>query len=256
MKAPDAISAIRRSDQAWCAQLATGDPLTFGVAYVAPEFSALSQVNQLRDVWLADVDPAGVYALAENYFAARKSRCTRWVPAADQPVEPVEAILAPHGWRRVEQIVWTLPAGAGLNETSGDLRILPARAMRRAYSTTFVDASPDAGAAAQQRMDDANLDAFVAVRDGEPLGRMGYFEVGDIARLADLYVLPAHRRKGVGTALVDHFAQLARRLLPKLVVAACDADDADAAAFLRHCGLIESGTATEFVRGEPSPNAR
>jgi len=256
MKTPDAISAFRRSEQAWCAQLATGDPLTFGVAYVAEEFPTLTGGTQLRDVWLADVDHKAVYSQAEAYFSARKSVCNYWVPAVDQPITDVAAVLAPHGWRERHRVIRTLPPGAGIKATAGDFRILPARAMRKAYAATFVNEPPDRVASAMRRLDDSNMDAFVAMRDNHPAGRIAYLEVGDIARMTDLFVIPEARQRGAGAALVSHFAQLARRLLPRVVVAACDREDTVATGFLVRCGLVESGLSTEFVRSESSAASR
>ena len=256
MKTPDANSAFRRSEQAWCAQLATGDPLDFGVAYVAEEFPQLPGGTQLRDVWLADADPAGVYAKAQAYFAARHVTCNYWVPAIDQPIAAVRDMLLPHGWREHHRVIRTLPPGTGIKATAGDFRILPARAMRKAYAATFAADPPDRAAAALRRLDDSNMDAFVAMRDNHPAGRIAYLEVGDIARMKDLFVVPEARQRGAGAALVSHFAQLARRLLPRVVVAACDREDAVATGFLVRCGLVESGLLTEFVRSEPSAISR
>lgn len=252
MKAPDAISAFRRSEQAWCAQLATGDPLDFGVAYVADEFPSLPGGTQLRDVWLTDADPATVYAQAETYFAERNATCNYWVPAVDQPIAAIKDMLLPHGWREHHRVIRTLPPGAGIKATAGDFRILPARAMRKAYAATFAGDPPDVAAAAMRRLDDSNMDAFVAMRDNQPVGRIAYLEVGDIARMKDLFVIPEARQRGAGAALVSHFAQLARRLLPRVVVAACDREDNVATGFLVRCGLVESGLSTEFVRSGPS----
>lgn len=248
MKPPDAISAFRRSEQAWAAQLATGDPLAFGVAYVAEGFPALPNATQLRDVWLADVNPTTVYSEAESYFASRNATCNYWVPALDQPIAAVRDMLLPHGWREHHRVIRTLPPGAGIKATAGDFRILPARAMRKAYAATFAADPPDRAAAALRRLDDSNMDAFVAMRNNHPAGRIAYLEVGDIARMKDLFVIPEARQRGAGAALVSHFAHLARRLLPRVVVAACDREDAVATTFLVRCGLVESGLSTEFVR--------
>ena len=253
MSRPDeTLSAVRRSDEAWCGQLAVAEPLAFGVAFAATGHPAAPGATQLRDVRLADVSGEAAFAQAEAHFAQAGAACDRWVPASGQPVEPVAALLTPRGWRRVERCAFALQAAAGTarSETStpDDMRILPARAMRKAYAATFAEEPAAARDAALDRLNDANLDAFVAVAGGRAVGRAAYLEVGDIARLIDVRVLADDRRRGVGRRLAAQFVRLAGRLLPRAAVAACDADDAAARAYLSACGFVEDGRLIEFRR--------
>lgn len=146
------------------------------------------------------------------------------------------------------------PKSKGRRHTGGgdSIRVLPARAMKKAYRATF-DGSRDAASAEAvragiARLDDPNYDSFVAMVGDVPAGRAAYLEVGDIARLADVFVLPEFRRRGVGRALAARFAQLARRLTPRVAVASCDCEDAAAVAFLERCGFAAVGTLTAFDR--------
>ena len=66
----DISAAVRRSDQVLCEQLATWEPLEFGVAYRSPEHATLAAANQLRDVWLETVPGETAYERTEAHFAA------------------------------------------------------------------------------------------------------------------------------------------------------------------------------------------
>jgi len=244
----DIVSAVRKSDQALCEQLTDWESLHIGTAHWSHDHPA---ANQLRDAWLADVPPDEAYHRAESFFAERSLVCRRWVPAQDQPLEPIDALLTPHGWQRVTCDAYYLDNWDALpppDETAPT--ILPARAMRRGYRHTYDDvtgATHDV-VAGLERLNDASYAAFVARIDDQVVGRAAYLEISDFARLCDVFVLPDHRRRGAARALIAHILQLARRLNPRIVVAAAPADEAPASALLEHAGFAPAGTLTEYTR--------
>lgn len=245
------LAAVRRSDRAMAEQLSTWEALDFGVAHCSSQFPDLPEANQLRDVWLADIRAGEAFDRSEAYYADRRLTCRMWTPASGQAPAPIEALLLAKGWQRSEQAAfglsdWALADGA----PPASLRILPARAMPRAYRETFADDPNACTGAATERLNDSNLDAFVGVADGRPVGRISYLQVGDIARVADVFVRPASRGAGVGRAMMGHALRLARRLLPRLLVAAAPAQDAATVAFLHRCGFAEAGRTASFLRGD------
>lgn len=248
----DPLAAIRRSDQVLCEQVAQWEPLEYGVAYWSNDFPDAIAANQLRDVWLADLDGPAVLKRAESFFAGHGVRCRCWVPAAGQDDGAVADLLLSRNWRRIDRTVMTL-SDWSLCDVPDDpaVRVLPARAMRRAYLSThgeIADTGDVDRGIAQARLDDTCHNAFVAVLDGEPAGHAAYQEVGDVASVPDIYVHPRFRRRGIGLALAAHLLRLGRRLLPKLLVAAAPADDAVAHTFLNRCGFQACGaTTTVFV---------
>jgi len=243
----DVLTALRRSDRALAEQISQWESLEFGVVYYSSAYPRLAEANQLRDVWLADVDGETAYIRAERYYAERGLSCLSWTPASAQPVEPVEKLLRAKGWRRVDVVAMGLVNWDGLKVAPDpSIRILPARAMPKAYRSTFEDDTRSD--AARDRLNDSNLDAFVAMLDGQPAGRISYLSVGDAARLTDVYVPPVFRRHRVGRMLAAHFLQLARRLLPKVVVASVASEDTVGQAFLARCGFVLIGTTTQFLR--------
>jgi GNAT superfamily N-acetyltransferase len=265
------LTAIRRSDRALVEQIAQWESLDFGVAYTSTGFATLPEANQLRDVWLADVDGPTAFTRAEAYYAQRGLTCQAWTAASSQPPEPVDALLISKGWRRVDRLAmalvhWNAPMEHGRprhGEVSTRLwnapqvpsvpsiRILPARAMRKAYRATFGDDEPLSTICAEaglERLNDANLDTFVATLDGQPAGRISYLSVGDAARLTDLHVLPTMRRRHVGLHLVAHALQLARRLSPKALVATVGLGNSPGKAILERCGFEGHANLTTYFR--------
>lgn len=257
------IAAVRRSDRVLVEQLSEWEPLAFGVAHTSNRHPALASANQLREVWLVDVSAEAAYERAEAYYAERGLTCRLWTPASGQAPEPVERLLLSRGWRCVDRAAMYLASMDAMTEAVPPaIRVLPARAMPKAFRRTFAaegaaaNADPVlAGAAADaqaeaaiDRLNDSNHDAFVATVDGVAAGRISYLQAGDIARLDDITVLRAFRGRGVGGALVSHVLRLAKRLLPKTLVATAPADCPERIGFLRGWGFELGGVVRDFVR--------
>lgn len=285
MTPADVLSAFLRADQAAAAQLAVPEPISCGaaacgVAYCAADHPHLPDANHLLDVLLLDITPAQAIEAVDAHFTARGRRCLRWRLSVAQPPEAVGAALEPLGWRRRERIVlghreW--PALDALRPPAASgLRILPARAMRGVLRQTVladVEQWPDApapvsgasasaiasaasaresaAAALQERMNDSELDIFVATLDGAAAGRITLHQVGDILRIDDLFVTPALRGRGVGHALVRHVVNLAYRLRPRAFVAdgaPRGGSDAAARRLAEEYGFAECGRCAEWTR--------
>src|SRR5207244_994997 len=63
-------------------------------------------------------------------------------------------------------------------------------------------AAAPAAAAPLRHVEDPHADAALALGGGRAIGRALVLAVGDVGRIADLYVAPAARRQGVGRALL------------------------------------------------------
>ena len=225
--------------------------MEFGVAHSSVSFPTVLGANQLRDAWLVEVDAATAYERAETYYRERNLTCLAWTPAVDQAMEPIEALLMPKGWRRVDSLAMHMTDWSALDAPSDQaIRVLPARAMPKALrrSLTESGASEEETNAAFERLNDSNYDAFVAMSGDQPVGRAAYLEVGDIGRLAELFVAPARRGQGIGRGLLFHVMQLVRRLGPRAFVASVPTGDDPGASFLQRTGFSQAGTLTQFVR--------
>lgn len=264
-------SAFIRSQQSLHAHLSIPESLGIGSAYCAPSLPRVRDANQVCDVLLGGVDPAEAFDRVESHFAARATRCLRWTLSPDQSPAPVERHLTALGWAAAPcALLGTdhLPADL-LRQPAPEsaphgIRILPARAMRRAFAATFIDApaaletAEPAGQradAAVQRLDDSNYDVFVATLDGRPAGRAALMLAGDIGRVHDLFVLPGLRGRGIARALLRHVFQLAYRLRPRVVVADVPGNESTESAAARHLltafGLRGFGTLHQWNRPGP-----
>jgi len=246
------ISAVRRSDQAWCEQICRWESLGFGVAYHASDFPALPDGHQLRDVWLADVDPQAAYKQTEAYYRRVGLTCQIWALSPEQDVRHIEELLVHRGWRRQDWLAMGLAHWDLLEEiTKEAIRILPARAMPKAYRRLLSEGGQggeDLVQSSFRRLDDPNHEPFVAMADRQAVGRIAYLEVGDIARLADFAIAPHTLDQDTGRVLIAHFLRMARRLLPRAIVARVQAEDNDTKTLLEDCGFSVAGILTQFHR--------
>ncbi|MFO0971917.1 MAG: GNAT family N-acetyltransferase [Phycisphaerae bacterium] len=257
MTSDSVLAAARRVEHAWSAQLSLADELGIATAYACGAFPESPAANLVRDASLIDAAPADAFEQVERHFSQRGATCLRWVPAAGEPVEPHAALLSPRGWARRDGCVLALRDWPTLPAVDRSVRIVPARAMRRALTATFLDPA-DGGwseatrraraAELAERLNDANTDAFVALIGDEPAGRAVYHEVGDLAALRDLYVVSGMRGRGVARAMLAHLLLLARRLSPRMLLAFVPDSAAAARTLLERRGFDGAAATVEFDR--------
>lgn len=252
------VAACRRADQAFFEQVSQTESLDWGVAFFSGAFPLSADASQFREVQLGGAPVGDVFESVERYYAQRNLTCRRWVPAMGEAVEPFDAFFASRGWARRERVALGLVDWPVAGPGDKGVRIVPARAMRKAFRATFFDAGEPGwddetrGAfadEAEERLNDSNYDVFVATVDDRPAGRVGYHEVGDIAAIRDLSVMAEFRGRGVGGALMGHVIGLAKRLGPRIVVASRRREETA----VQHCfdkhGFKEFGVSAEYERG-------
>jgi GNAT superfamily N-acetyltransferase len=250
------IGSILRSNQAYYSQISATETLECGIAYWSAAYPSVPEANQFREVMLPDAGSMPrAFAEAEQYFAARGLRCQRWAPAAEQSVEVLQPFLESRGYRRRELRAMRLGEWPHIPPNPA-VRILPARAMRAAHRQTYSQdiegRSHDEPSAetradlANERLDDPQLDMFVALVGGQPAGRCALFQVGDIGRIIDFYVPPALRRQGIATALLAHVIALAQRVASRVICLEVDATNVPAHALLAKLGFHDDGMMVEF----------
>lgn len=237
------VSAYLRTTQAWCLQLCEKETLDHGIAYVSLRHATLPEACHLREVVIEDETAiAPAFEQTERWFRERKVHCLRWAPVETQGLEGLRRVLEANGFHVKKYTVlalsrWEAPTG------NGDTRILPARAMRSAFLSTFT--VPAEAAAFGERLDDPHLDMFVAVGPAGAVGRCGLFQVGDIARVVE----PVAADPFVERTLVAAALTLAKRLAHKTVLVQCASDNQAALARYTGYGFSPAGEFTEFDRG-------
>ncbi len=240
------LSSLRRADQLFFEQISERVTLGFGLAFHAPEFPLAVGDNAFREVLIeAHDDLDAAWTEVEEFYTARQLVCRRWVPSSAQDVEILAPFLESHGFARREDVALQVIDWPDLDAPNG-LRVLPARAMRRAFRSTYD--IEHAAELAERRLDYAQYDVFVAMKKGEPVGRCGLFQAGEIAEIRELFVTPSHRRTGIATALIAEVLGMARRLMMRIVTARVDAACEGALTFLKQSGFTDQGRLIEFDR--------
>ncbi len=251
---PNVRGAILRTNQAFLELVSTKTTLDYGIAFAAPEFPTVSECNQFREVWIESRDDAATaLAQADAHFADSELTCSRWALAEGQKSETIESFMRDFGFERDDRVAMALDGWPAAIDLTDKYRVLPARAMRAAFSDVCSQRASEAEGDASvdvdvERLDDHRLDAFVIMDGKIPAGICSLFQVGDIGRFADMYVVADMRRKKVGTAMVNHLIALARRLTVSVACIEVRQSNEPAVAFLKKCGFIEAGTLVEFVR--------
>jgi GNAT superfamily N-acetyltransferase len=253
----DALAAIRRSSQVYYAQIAEQTTPSCGVALTCAIYPGYHNGNHLREAVIpAGRSAADCFDEVQAFYAQQGLTCFRWVPAAVQPVEPLEALLASRGFvpRRNLAMKWTHEVAVLANPR---VKLLPARAMRTALRAVILSNSaypPSVRAmladAALDRLDDPSFDVYVALLDGHPAGYGGLLQAGDIGRIENIFVAEAHRRQGVGRTLISHLLALSRRLALRITCLQTEECNAPARALYEQCGLEAGGTYVELIAPE------
>jgi len=250
------IGSFLRAMQARCGQICEKETLEFGIAYYSQRFAAIPDACQLREVWLPDSSKlTEAFRQSEAWFASKGLRCLRWAAAEGQPIDRLQPFLIERGFTPQESVVMGL--GRWVECASAEsLRILPARAMRAVFRETFLAEGGAAWAealadAALERLDDPQLDMFVALRDKRPVGRCGLHQVGDIGQVGDLWVAEGRDSLDVEAALLHYVLALAKRLaMPTVLVQAPAADTAQQERFAS-LGFVAAARHVEFDRVSP-----
>lgn len=250
------VGSLLRTTQALCGQICDKSTLEYGIAYYSDRFAELPEANQYREAIAEEPSQAqSAFDEAEELFQERNLTCHRWAPASGRPSPALAEFLAGHGFTKRPLTAMALTKWVEL-EAADDVRIAPARAVRTAYRSTFLDADSQEpqpmgellAEAYSERLDDPHMDAFVAIVDNKPAGRCTLYQVGDIARVLDLSVLPAFAERRVDITLVAHVLAMAKRLAMRTIVTQLEEDDHWGPAWFEEIGFVRDGEIIEFQR--------
>ncbi len=253
------VGSLLRSIQAYCSELCERETLDCGIAYYCRRFAALPEANQFREVLIEDCSRIQeAFEQAEAWFERRGLFCHRWAPAVGGATTELTDFLTQRGFTVRRSTAMALARWVE-QDTPEQVRILPARAMREAYRGTFICApapgSPRArellAEASLERLDDPQLDMVVALWDKQPVGRCGLYQVGDVARVMSVSVLPAFAGRGAEQALLTHVLALAKRLTMRDILVQVDETDAPTRILLEEAGFVPDGEIVEFERDPP-----
>jgi N-acetylglutamate synthase-like GNAT family acetyltransferase len=250
------IASMHRSTQALCTHLCEKHTLKHGIAYYHAELRHDAEANQFREVVIGEPgDVRAAFQEAEACFREQGITCLRWALAADQVADGIAPFLADAGFVARPLSAWLLTQWVDRAPPAG-VRVLPARAMRSALQRMFESADPDPARAdafevCLRRMDDAQYDLFLAMVGDRPAGRCALYQVGDFARVTDLFVADGFDEEMVGASLLAHVLAMARRLSMRKILTLHREGENLRRALLEAWGFVEDGRFDEFDRLPP-----
>lgn len=254
----DLVRLFHKTEAHWTAHLAEPTPLDVGTAYANPDLAAVWDANRVLDAALPDsVTPAEAVAEAEEHFRQAGTRCAAWVlnPAAPAGrTAPLAEHLSATGWRpSPDDILYLAGHPAGPIREAVGLTIIPARASFRHARMLAEEAAarwdrPQVADADMLHLDDPHWDALIALRDGTPAGGVGVLAVGEVGRIANVFVSERFRRQGVGRTLMGRALEICARSLFKHVLLSAEPGDTPAQALYRELGFRKIGEIVNYRR--------
>src|SRR5687768_17587178 len=86
----DLLRLFMKAEARWCEQLAEPVTTDFGTAYANAQYPVTWSANQVLDAQLPEhLDAQRALALADEFFAERKTHCYKWVMNVSAPPERV-----------------------------------------------------------------------------------------------------------------------------------------------------------------------
>lgn len=99
----------------------------------------------------------------------------------------------------------------------------------------------------ERRKCEAGMEMFLARKDGEVIGSAGLLCGESIARIKNIVVHPAHRRRSVGRAILSHIATIGRgRGIARQCILAVEGDPGEL--LYRACGMHIAGVQVEWSK--------
>lgn len=253
MPEPDRQDLLRlflRTQLHWGQSLGEETALDVGTAIVNGELSEMAEANFVIQAALAeDQTPKQAVASVEAHFASKASRCGRWIMnigSPSQSVDPLAEYLLGHGYHRQRMRVVHLAGAPGQIKEAGGLKIIPGRASYRHFHQLAEAAGDEAGCDQLSElfmlhMEDPNFDSVIALDGTNAVATAGVLSVGDIGRIDQLYVHPAHRRRGLGRTMMSRVLESCARSTFRHVMAALKPEEQPAGALFASLGFTTVG---------------
>jgi GNAT superfamily N-acetyltransferase len=252
----DLLRYFLRTELDWAGHLAIDrTSLAAGTALVNEHLPAIPESNSVLEAAIpAGMDPAAAVGEVLRFFEGQNAVCRRWVPnspAADSPELAKE--LTGRGFTRCQTMVLRLAfSDDAQGPGTANLTIIPARAAYRHLmdlaSAQAAERGIDAGQCQQAvaaHLDDPAVDALLALEGDRALGWVAVLPGGEVGRLAELWISPGARGRGIGTLLAHRAIDFCGRALFKHVLAAFS--DRATARLLQRVGFAPVAGA-EFVQ--------
>ena len=248
------LAAHYRLLQAYDGLVADPVALDGAIAFDCPRFSDLPNACHAGD-FVGMPDGATALRELDAYYAPRGARCSRVRIAGGAYRRSMDDAFAAAGFTPRAVVAWRATSAPTTRPSPPHVRVVSARALRRAYSALLSErGGRDVDARMTEyeldRLDNPQFDAWVAEFEGAPCACVALLQVGPIGGLFDLYVRPEFRRRGLGSALVAYALAAARRWALRQVLAGCGEHNAPAQALATRLGFRRDGILPAFCRPE------
>jgi GNAT superfamily N-acetyltransferase len=209
------------------------------------------------------MDPGAAIDEVFRFYQGQNAICRRWVPnSPDVDTQQLAKELARRGFSpRRTPLLRLASATMVQNPRRPNVTVIPARAAYRQLMNLAQAQAAERGIDATQyqqavaaHLDDPAVDALLALEASDAVAWMAVLPNGEVGRLAELWVAPDVRGRGIGTLLAQRAIDFCGRALFKHVLAAFD--DQATGRLLERVGFAPVGV--EFVQYvlEPSGSNR
>ena len=258
---PEALVRAAKRAQIILARTAAEETtLDTATLFTNPHRPALHALNFAAELHLIDNDRAqNLLDTIDAHFQAAQCRCLR-LESSDLPFPPELAAAAQtRGYASHESILYLLQGYNPPHSPLTDLQIIPARAAYPKLQDLFQSNAPeeadtDDPAACRQHaqtridfLDDARLDLFLGRLNAQTAGFVSLLSLGQIGLIEHVFTLPALRRRGVATRLLDHAIELCERAQYEQVILTLP-PRSPAAPLFHRLGFLEVTRYTSYVR--------
>ena len=231
----NSLRQYRGALTAWSSHVA--DEAGIGVAgvYANARLPGVPEANCILGEVLPDRS-----ASLEDYFRQASTRPLLWHFPGSSPVS---------GMVRSEVTLMLLQAAPDLPGSHSQLTIIPARAsfphVRQIAAALYAGVPAEQAAeAAMCHLDDAHVDAILAIHNGQPVAYASVLSCGDIGFVMDFFVYPELRHRGFATPLAAWVFDVCRRSLYRLVYSA--ACTPEAVTFATRMGFVPAATSIMY----------
>jgi len=214
------VDASKSSSRAWQVFY----DIEYDWALALGDVTELSGATAISNPALADVwDAHRVFVSGADFNSVRDALSQAGIKAVVWDInrcaarDAMEAALRDNSFQRRAGPVQVLKKWNRPAPTSTEVIVIPARAALDQYAElcrqwTAEDKQDAALAHAMTlHLDDPKYDALIALDDAGPVGMAGLQSRGDAGRLQEVYVVPTHRGRGIGSMLLDRVIELAAR---------------------------------------------
>ncbi len=253
----DLVRLFHRTQLHFSQHLGETTTLDVGSAIVNASLGRLRDANQIRDACLpAGMNPEQTCAQVKAHFDSLGATCLQWT--LNPSIDPAQSQtlrnhLAQSGYIREKRDIYYLSAlgRRDLPDIAG-VRIIPSRASFRHVRQIGLEMSarwnePALADGFERHLDDPHWDSLLALFEGRAVAHVGVLAVGDVGRIAALFVSSDFRQSELGRMMMNRGIEICARSLFKHVFFRVNPENKMAIRLLGEYGFERIGEVESFV---------